>query len=104
MLAPTKSAVFAAVEKAKGDEMPVRSSLPRNTAGHEYSFWRDAATMAEPRRRMQANMNSKLPALALLPRIVNGDGGIIEIASVARCDIVAACQADRRDHCVLNAH
>src|SRR5690606_6041174 len=42
VLAPTKPAVFAAVEQAKKDGMPVRASLLRNEAGHEYSFWNES--------------------------------------------------------------
>ncbi|GAA1213847.1 class I SAM-dependent DNA methyltransferase [Rhodoglobus aureus] len=42
VLAPTKQAVFAAVEEAKSQEMPVRASLLRNKAGHEYSFWNES--------------------------------------------------------------
>ncbi|HAQ60021.1 MAG TPA: restriction endonuclease subunit M, partial [Microbacterium sp.] len=42
VLAPTKQAVFAAVEQAKADGIPVRASLLRNKAGHEYSFWNES--------------------------------------------------------------
>ncbi|SDT03294.1 type I restriction-modification system subunit M [Microbacterium paraoxydans] len=42
VLAPTKQAVFAAVEQAAADGIPVRASLLRNTAGHEYSFWNES--------------------------------------------------------------
>ncbi|WP_315105386.1 class I SAM-dependent DNA methyltransferase [uncultured Microbacterium sp.] len=42
VLAPTKQAVFAAVEQAAADGIPVRASLLRNRAGHEYSFWNES--------------------------------------------------------------
>ncbi|TXK11130.1 type I restriction-modification system subunit M [Microbacterium wangchenii] len=42
VLAPTKKAVFAAVEQAEADGIPVRASLLRNKAGHEYSFWNES--------------------------------------------------------------
>ena len=42
VLAPTKQAVFAAVEQAKADGIPVRASLLRNKAGHGYSFWNES--------------------------------------------------------------
>lgn len=42
VLAPTKKAVFAAVEQAATDGIPVRASLLRNTAGHGYSFWNES--------------------------------------------------------------
>jgi type I restriction enzyme M protein len=42
VLAPTKRAVFAAVEQAAADGIPVRASLLRNRAGHEYSFWNES--------------------------------------------------------------
>ncbi|WP_396655632.1 N-6 DNA methylase [Microbacterium sp.] len=42
VLAPTKQAVFAAVEQATKDGIPVRASLLRNKAGHEYSFWNES--------------------------------------------------------------
>jgi len=42
VLAPTKQAVFAAVEQAAADGLPVRASLLRNKAGHEYSFWNES--------------------------------------------------------------
>ncbi|WP_193509622.1 class I SAM-dependent DNA methyltransferase [Cryobacterium sp. BB736] len=42
VLAPTKEAVFAAVEQAKTAGMPVRASLLRNKAGHQYSFWNES--------------------------------------------------------------
>lgn len=42
VLAPTKQAVFAAVEQAKEDGIPVRASLLRNKAGHQYSFWNES--------------------------------------------------------------
>ena len=42
VLAPTKQAVFAAVEQAKQDDVPVRASLLRNKAGHGYSFWNES--------------------------------------------------------------
>ncbi len=42
VLAPTKQAVFAAVEQAAIDGIPVRASLLRNKAGHEYSFWNES--------------------------------------------------------------
>ena len=42
VLAPTKQAVFAAVKQAGADGIPVRASLLRNKAGHEYSFWNES--------------------------------------------------------------
>lgn len=42
VLAPTKRAVFAAVEQAASDGIPVRASLLRNKAGHAYSFWNES--------------------------------------------------------------
>ncbi len=42
VLAPTKQAVFAAVEQAKADDIPVRASLLKNKAGHTYSFWNES--------------------------------------------------------------
>ncbi len=42
VLAPTKQAVFAAAEKARADGMPVRASLLRTKAGHEFSFWNES--------------------------------------------------------------
>lgn len=42
VLAPTKQAVFAAVEQAKKDGIPVRASLLRNKAGHDFSFWNES--------------------------------------------------------------
>ncbi|PPH30324.1 class I SAM-dependent DNA methyltransferase [Rathayibacter sp. AY1F9] len=42
VLEPTKQAVFAAVEQAAGDGIPVRASLLRNKAGHSYSFWNES--------------------------------------------------------------
>ncbi len=42
VLAPTKQAVFAAVERAAIDGIPVRASLLRNKAGHAYSFWNES--------------------------------------------------------------
>jgi type I restriction enzyme M protein len=42
VLAPTKEAVFAAVEKATTDGIPVRASLLRNQAGHKFSFWNES--------------------------------------------------------------
>ncbi len=42
VLAPTKQAVFAAVEQAKKDGIPVRGSLLRNKAGHHFSFWNES--------------------------------------------------------------
>ncbi|KHK95854.1 restriction endonuclease subunit M [Microbacterium mangrovi] len=42
VLAPTKQAVFAAVEQATNDGIPVRASLLRNKARHEYSFWNES--------------------------------------------------------------
>lgn len=42
VLAPTKQAVFAAVEQAAAAGIPVRASLLRNTAAHEYSFWNES--------------------------------------------------------------
>jgi type I restriction enzyme M protein len=42
VLAPNKEAVFAAVEKAKTDGIPVRASLLRNQAGHKFSFWNES--------------------------------------------------------------
>lgn len=42
VLAPTKEAVFAAVENAKADGMPVRASLLRTKTRHEFSFWNES--------------------------------------------------------------
>ncbi|MGK9148366.1 type I restriction-modification system subunit M [Plantibacter flavus] len=42
VLAPTKQAVFEAVEQATAGGIPVRASLLRNTAGHAYSFWNES--------------------------------------------------------------
>ncbi|OUE20614.1 Type I restriction enzyme EcoKI M protein [Clavibacter michiganensis] len=42
VLAPTKQAVFAAVEQAEVDGIPVRASLLKNRAGHEYTFWNES--------------------------------------------------------------
>jgi type I restriction enzyme M protein len=42
VLGPTKLAVFAAVEKAKADGMPVRASLLRKEAGHQFTFWNES--------------------------------------------------------------
>jgi type I restriction enzyme M protein len=42
VLAPTKQAVFGAVEQAKADGLPVRASLLRNRAGHQYTFWNES--------------------------------------------------------------
>lgn len=42
VLAPTKHAVFAAVEQAKADGIPVRASLLRHKAHHQYSFWNES--------------------------------------------------------------
>ena len=42
VLAPTKQAVFAAVEQAATDGIPVRASLLRARAGHAYSFWNES--------------------------------------------------------------
>ncbi|WP_403025225.1 N-6 DNA methylase [Salinibacterium sp. GXW1014] len=42
VLAPTQKAVFEAVEQAKADGLPVRASLLRNKAGHQYSFWNES--------------------------------------------------------------
>jgi len=42
VLAPTKQAVFAAVEEAKKQDIPVRASLLRNKASHDYSFWNES--------------------------------------------------------------
>jgi type I restriction enzyme M protein len=42
VLAPTKQAVFTAVEDAKKQDVPVRASLLRNKAGHDYSFWNES--------------------------------------------------------------
>jgi type I restriction enzyme M protein len=42
VLEPTKQAVFAAVEQAAADGIPVRASLLRNKAGHSYSFWNES--------------------------------------------------------------
>lgn len=42
VLAPTKQAVFAAVEQAKADGIPVRASLLRHKADHQYSFWNES--------------------------------------------------------------
>jgi type I restriction enzyme M protein len=42
VLAPTQQAVFQAVEQAKADSLPVRASLLRNKADHQYSFWNES--------------------------------------------------------------
>ncbi|CAN5598932.1 hypothetical protein BH10ACT5_BH10ACT5_15580 [soil metagenome] len=42
VLAPTKQAVFAVVEQAEADGIPVRASLLRTKAGHQYSFWNES--------------------------------------------------------------
>jgi type I restriction enzyme M protein len=42
VLAPTKQAVFAAVEQAKKDDLPVKASLLRNKAAHNYTFWNES--------------------------------------------------------------
>jgi type I restriction enzyme M protein len=42
VLAPTKKAVFAAVEQAEADGIPVRASLLKNKAGHGYTFWNES--------------------------------------------------------------
>lgn len=42
VLAPTKQAVFAVVEQAETDGIPVRASLLRTKAGHGYSFWNES--------------------------------------------------------------
>ncbi|WP_258380631.1 type I restriction-modification system subunit M [Clavibacter michiganensis] len=42
VLAPTKQAVFAAVEQAEADGVPVRASLLKNKAGHGYTFWNES--------------------------------------------------------------
>jgi len=42
VLAPTKRAVFAVVEQADEDGIPVRASLLRTKAGHGYSFWNES--------------------------------------------------------------
>ena len=42
VLETTKQAVFAAVEQAAADGIPVRASLLRSNAGHEYSFWNES--------------------------------------------------------------
>ena len=42
VLAPTKEAVFAAVEKATKEGIPVRASLLRNQAAHKFSFWNES--------------------------------------------------------------
>lgn len=42
VLAPTQKAVFEAVEQARVDGLPVRASLLRNKAGHQYSFWNES--------------------------------------------------------------
>ena len=42
VLAPTQKAVFEVVEQAKAEGLPVRASLLRNNAGHQYSFWNES--------------------------------------------------------------
>ena len=42
VLAPTKQAVFAVVEQAEAEGIPVRASLLRTKAGHGYSFWNES--------------------------------------------------------------
>jgi type I restriction enzyme M protein len=42
VLAPTQRSVFEAVEQAKSNGLPVRASLLRNKAGHQYSFWNES--------------------------------------------------------------
>lgn len=42
VLAPTKQAVFAVVEQAEADGIPVRASLLRKKAAHQYSFWNES--------------------------------------------------------------
>ncbi|MBC7595439.1 MAG: SAM-dependent DNA methyltransferase, partial [Kineosporiaceae bacterium] len=42
VLTPTKQAVFAVVEQAAADGIPVRASLLRTKAGHRYSFWNES--------------------------------------------------------------
>lgn len=42
VLAPTKTAVYAAVTEAKEQEMPVRAALLKSKAGHTYSFWNES--------------------------------------------------------------
>jgi type I restriction enzyme M protein len=42
VLAPTKQAVFTAVAEADAAGLPVRASLLRHKAGHEYSFWNES--------------------------------------------------------------
>lgn len=42
VLAPTKQAVFAVVEQAEADGIPVRASLLRTRASHGYSFWNES--------------------------------------------------------------
>ena len=42
VLAPTKQAVFAAVEEASKQDIPVRPSLLRNKASHNCSFWNES--------------------------------------------------------------
>jgi type I restriction enzyme M protein len=42
VLAPTKQAVFAAVEQAKKDGIPVRAALLKKKAGHGYTFWNES--------------------------------------------------------------
>jgi type I restriction enzyme M protein len=42
VLAPTKQAVFAVVEQAEADGIPVRASLLKNKAGHGYTFWNES--------------------------------------------------------------
>ncbi|WP_248305552.1 class I SAM-dependent DNA methyltransferase [Agromyces sp. H66] len=42
VLAPTKQAVFAAVEEAKRNELPVRATYLKQKAGHRYSFWNES--------------------------------------------------------------
>jgi type I restriction enzyme M protein len=60
VLAPTQRAVFAAVEEAKKQDIPVLASLLRNTTGHDYSFWNesrfDMATVLGDSENITANL------------------------------------------------
>ncbi|WP_104177377.1 class I SAM-dependent DNA methyltransferase [Cryobacterium sp. Y50] len=42
VLAPTKQTVFAVVDQAEADGIPVRASLLRTKANHGYSFWNES--------------------------------------------------------------
>ena len=42
VLAPTKQAVYEAVQQAKTNGIPVRAALLRAKAGHDFSFWNES--------------------------------------------------------------